>query len=94
MNNITTLRTHLFDQLQRLKNATGEELKTEIDKSKAIISVSAEILNTAKIEAEVIKSVKQLHSGFVPDVINHVINKQLEEKEKPYEFQTNNKSYE
>jgi predicted RNase H-related nuclease YkuK (DUF458 family) len=86
MNNITTLRTHLFDQLQRLRNSTGDELKSEIEKSKAIISVSSEILNSAKVEADIIKSVKELSSGFVPDVVGHIENNQLERKETPYEF--------
>lgn len=86
MNNITTLRSHLFEQLDRLKKSNGESLKEEIEKAKSIINVSSEILKTATIEAEIIKSVKELSSGFVPDVIGHVLNKQIEDKEKPYEF--------
>ncbi len=86
MNNITTLRSHLFEQLDRLKKSDGENLKEEIEKSKAVIQISSEILKTASIEAEIIKSVKELSSGFVPDTIGHLINKQIEDKEKPYEF--------
>lgn len=87
MNNITTLRNHLFEQLDRLRKSNGDDLKEEIDKSKAIIEVSSEILRTANVEADIIKSVKELASGFVPDAIGHIVNKQIEEKEKPYEFQ-------
>lgn len=87
MNNISTLRNHLFDQIERLKTANGDILKEEIQKSQAIIGISSEIIKSASVEAEIIKSVKELNSGFVPDVIGHVLNKQLEEKEKPYEFQ-------
>lgn len=87
MNNITTLRNHLFEQLDRLKKSKGEDLKEEIEKSKAIIDVSAEIIKTASAEADIIKSVKELSSGFVPDVIGHVVNKQIEDGKKPYEFQ-------
>lgn len=86
MNNITTLRNHLFDQLERLKKAKGDDLKEEIEKSKAVVDVSSEIIKTANAEAEIMKSVVELSSGFVPDIIGHVVNKQIEEKEKPYEF--------
>lgn len=87
MDNITTLRTHLFDQLKRLQFAKGDELREEIEKSKSVISVSSEILHSAKVEAEIISTVKELGSGFVPDIVGQVINKQIEDKEKPYEFQ-------
>lgn len=86
MNNITTLRTHLFEQLDRLRKTKGEDLKEEIEKSKAVISVSSEILKSAHSEAEIMKSVKELSSGFVPDTIGHIENKHIELKEKPYEF--------
>lgn len=86
MNNITTLRNHLFEQLDRLKKSNGDDLKEEIEKSKAIIEVSSEILKSANTEAEIMKSVKELASGFVPDTIGHVINKQIEDSEKPYKF--------
>jgi len=86
MNNITTLRNHLFDQLDRLKKIKGDELKDEIEKSKAIIGISSEILRSATTEAEIIKSVKELASGFVPDIIGQAMNTQIEDKEKPYQF--------
>lgn len=87
MKNITTLRNHLFDQLERLAQAnTNEEINQEVSKSAAIINVADTILRSARVEAEVIGSVKVLNSAFIPDVLQEIMTKQVEDKTKPYEF--------
>jgi len=53
-NNIEGLNKHLFDQLERLGNAklSGDDLRNEIDRSKAISSVSKDVIASAKLEFE------------------------------------------
>lgn len=53
------LNTHLFEQLDRLKNTTGDELKEEIARANAIVDISEQVianntmrLNAAKLVAE------------------------------------------
>jgi hypothetical protein len=46
-NDITALRTHLFDALKGLKDGT-----VDIEKAKAISGVAQVIINTAKVEVE------------------------------------------
>jgi len=52
--NIKDLNAHLFDQLDRLSVATlsGDALKGEIERSKAISSVSKDIIASAKLSLE------------------------------------------
>lgn len=60
-NKLDDLRDHLFAQLERLgddeamKNATTREL--EIQRSAAIVSVSSEIVSTARAQTEFLKMV-------------------------------------
>lgn len=87
MKNITTLRNHLFDQMERLAQAnTKEEIQQEVDKAKEVVSLSDAILRTAQVEASVMSSVKTLNSAFIPDVLQEIMTKQIEDKDKPYEF--------
>lgn len=50
-NKLSDLNNHLFAQLERLsdENVKGEELKAEIERSKAVTSVSREIILTGKL---------------------------------------------
>jgi hypothetical protein len=49
--NITDLNQHLFDQMGRLSNGDlkGEELKQEIERSKAISSVAKDIIGSGRL---------------------------------------------
>ena len=49
MNNINTLRQHLFDTLQALQD---KEKPMEIDRAKAISEVAQTIINSAKVEID------------------------------------------
>jgi hypothetical protein len=74
-NKITDLRDHLFAQLERLgddadmKNPIKRE--AEIDRSKAIVSVSKAITETAKVEISFLKALKEsgkngMDVSFIP----------------------------
>jgi len=50
---IDGLNKHLFDQLDKLSAAKGkDELKNEIERSKALSNVSRDILSSAKLSLE------------------------------------------
>ena len=50
-NTLLDLNNHLFAQLERLgdEDLQGEELEAEIDRSKAITSVSKEVVSNARL---------------------------------------------
>lgn len=87
MKTITTLRNHLFDQLERLAQAnTKEEINDEINKSKAVVEISQALMQTASVEAAIIASVKNLNSEFIPDSLHEILNSQNSTQKKPFEF--------
>jgi hypothetical protein len=52
-NKIEDLRNHMFEALERLKDAeTPEELQKELDKSKAIAELGKVLVDTAKAEVD------------------------------------------
>ena len=61
-NNVTELRTHLFDALRGLKDKT-----MDIDRAKAIADVSQTIINSAKVEVDYLRVAGGTGSGFIPD---------------------------
>lgn len=52
MNNITTLRNHLFEVLVALKD---KENPMDVDRAKAVSEVAQVIINSAKIEVDYAK---------------------------------------
>lgn len=64
MNNIDTLREHLFATLQELRN---KEKPMELDRAKAIADVAQVVINSAKVEVEQMKISGGTGSGFIPD---------------------------
>lgn len=66
-NNMDTLRSELFDQLKRLKEAQGDGVKQEIERAKAVSQVSSTIIASAKLELEFLDTISD---GLMPDVIN------------------------
>jgi hypothetical protein len=65
-NNITTLRQHLFDALERISNAsTIEAQQLEAEKACSLVQISEAILETVKVEANLIQNMKQSGSGFI-----------------------------
>lgn len=63
MNNIETLRDHLFDTLAALKD---KENPMDIDRAKVVSEVAQVIINSAKVEVEYAKATgADASSGFL-----------------------------
>lgn len=67
-NKIKDLNDHLFLQMERLNDEelSGEKLKQEIDRGKAMAQIATQIVNSAKIMVDTMKlaahgSVKDTH---------------------------------
>lgn len=56
-NKLIDLNNHLFAQLERLsdEDVTGEELQQEINRSKAISSISKNIVDNATLQLDAVK---------------------------------------
>lgn len=66
MKDIVSLRNHLFDQLNRLSEASAEELDGEVTRAASIVQVSEAIIKTAQVENQFISITKGIGSGFIP----------------------------
>ena len=57
-NNLSDLNNHLFVQLELLNSGelNDEELERELKKSKALTSISTQILNIARLQISAIKT--------------------------------------
>lgn len=87
MKTISHLRAHLFDQLERIAQANSkEEVELEVKKATSVVELSQALMQTATVEAAVIKEVKTLNSAFIPDLMQEVTIKQIEREKKPFEF--------
>lgn len=66
-NKMTDLNDHLFAQIERLSNENlkDDELKVEIERSKAVTSVAREICTGAALQ---LKATIALHEGQIPIV--------------------------
>ncbi|MGL5841191.1 MAG: hypothetical protein ACRCYK_05200 [Aeromonas hydrophila] len=64
-NKLTDLNNHLFAQLERLgdESLTGEKLKEEILRSKAVSSVSSQIVNNARLALDAQIAMRELQLG-------------------------------
>lgn len=60
-NKISDLNNHLFAQLERLndEDLTGDDLKQEIARAKAIAGVATQIVNGNKVMVEAMKVIKK-----------------------------------
>ena len=56
-NKMTDLNNHLFSQLERLNDdeLKGEQLTEEIARAKAMSNISSQIVNSARLQLEVVK---------------------------------------
>ena len=70
--NITTLRNHLFDQLNRLADASEREIDLETKKAIQIVAVAEIMIKTVEVENQFIAITKGTGSGFVPLVDGQV----------------------
>ena len=72
-NNLSDLNNHLFAQLELLGNGelSTEELEAEIKKSKAMTSISAQILKIADVQLKAIKVAEDcgLHNEEMPALL-------------------------
>ncbi|WP_421217970.1 hypothetical protein [Aeromonas enteropelogenes] len=64
-NKLTDLNNHLFAQLERLgdESLTGDKLKEEILRSKAVASVSSQIVNNARLALDAQIAMRELQLG-------------------------------
>jgi hypothetical protein len=68
-NKLQDLRDHLFEQLERVKDAdTPDELDREVKRANAMIGVAGQITATAKLEVDYarVTGLKPT-SGFIPN---------------------------
>ena len=77
MNQRKTLNDHLFEQLERLSTATGENIALETDKATHLIAVGQQILDVARLKIDIM----QLAGND-----NTVIQEQFSEIDKPETF--------
>lgn len=90
MKDITSLRNHLFDALNRLADATPEELESEVTRAASIVQVSESIIKTAEVENTFIAITKGFGSGFIPIVSDtpsllQIVNNKDSKKKEPNE---------
>jgi hypothetical protein len=71
-NKLADLNNHLFEQLERLNDneLTGEDLKNEIERSKAMAGIATQIVNGTKVTVDAIKLV---HRGDAPQVVQKLL---------------------
>ena len=65
MNNLTTLRDHLFRQLERIEDADEVQLNIEMNKAAVLVQISDALLRTAELENQFIIANKSEGTGFI-----------------------------
>lgn len=78
-NKMTDLNNHLFEQLERLndENLSPEELKTEVERSKAMAGLATQIVKGAKVSLDAMKLVSRGDANH--DVLQNLIGSPKEE---------------
>lgn len=56
-NTLSDLNDHLFAQMDRLSNSKGDELKTEIERTRAMANLAREMTQNATLALEVQRTV-------------------------------------
>lgn len=65
MNDLTSLRDHLFSTLDALKD---KDNPMDLDRAKTVVQVAQAITDTAKVEVEFLKATGRADaSGFIPN---------------------------
>lgn len=65
-NKLSDLNNHLFEQLERLNDEklSGDELKGEIERAKAMTGIATQIVNGTKVTVD---AMRMMHHGDVPN---------------------------
>ena len=64
-NHIDTVRMHLLDQMQALRDAKPEELRSEVERAKALSELAQVAVNTAKVEVDYLRVTEQPSAPFL-----------------------------
>jgi hypothetical protein len=67
MNEKKTLNDHLFDQLDRLSNATEENIGLETTKATHLIAVGEQVLNVARLKIDIMQMAGKDGDGVIQD---------------------------
>jgi hypothetical protein len=62
---ISTVRKFLIDQARALRTAKPEDLKVELERSKALSSVAEVIVDSARVEVEYLRATNQASTPFL-----------------------------
>lgn len=66
-NSMVDVRNHLIAQLERLGDASPEQLQQEIDRAKALSQLGAVLIESAKTEVQFLNQVDgAVPTGFLP----------------------------
>lgn len=67
-NKSSDLRDHLFETIERLKDAKSpERVKREIDRSKAVVAVAGSLIDLAKVEVVARRELGNVLPEFIAD---------------------------
>jgi hypothetical protein len=73
-NKLSDLNNHLFAQMEKLseEGLSGEDLKTEIDRAKAMADIAGHIVGAAKVTVDALKLVSNgnLQKTDLPMLLN------------------------
>lgn len=62
-NKMDDLRDHLFESLERLRDADPDELEREITRSKAISETAGKLIDSAKVEVQYLQATEQIEGS-------------------------------
>lgn len=64
-NQITEMRSFMFDQMKRL-NDPNCDIDKEIKRTEAMVNVGKTLIESAKVEVDFIKITNSVGTGFIP----------------------------